>query len=54
MSDQEPVQAEWEVVDTAGPQQPPPKASRTAMLRAMLGPWWRWKILPRSCSPWRA
>ena len=46
MSDQKPVQAEWEVVDTAGPQPqpPPPKASRTAMLRAVLGPWWRWKI----------
>ena len=44
MSDQKPEQAEWEVVDTAGPQQPPPKASRAAMMRAILGPWWRWKI----------
>jgi hypothetical protein len=44
MSDQKPVQAEWEVVDTAAPQQPPPKASRAALLRAMFGPWWRWKI----------
>ena len=44
MSDLKPEQAEWEVVDTAGPQQPPPKANRAAMLRAMLGPWWRWKI----------
>jgi hypothetical protein len=44
MSDQKPEQAEWEVVDAAGPQQPPPKASRAATLRALLGPWWRWKI----------
>jgi hypothetical protein len=44
MSDQKPEQAEWEVVDTAGPQQAPPKANRATMLRAMLGPWWRWKI----------
>ena len=47
MSDQkteQAEQAEWEVVDTAGPQQAPPKASRAATLRALLGPWWRWKI----------
>jgi hypothetical protein len=44
MSDQKPEQAEWEVVDTVGPQQAPPKASRAAMLRTMLGPWWRWKV----------
>lgn len=45
MSDQKPdrpEQAEWEVIDSAGPQQP--KAGRTATLRALLGPWWRWKI----------
>ena len=47
MSDQKPVppeQAEWEVVDTVGPQQAPPKVGRAALLRTMLGPWWRWKI----------
>jgi len=50
MSDQkpeQPVQAEWEVVevaDAAGAQQAPPRVSRAAMLRAVLGPWWRWKI----------
>lgn len=47
MSDQkpdQPVQAEWEVVEPADARQAPPKASRTAMLRAMLGPWWRWKV----------
>lgn len=40
----QPVHAEWEVVEPAGAQQAPPKVSRAAMLRAMLGPWWRWKI----------
>jgi hypothetical protein len=47
MSDQksnQPLQAEWEVVEPAGAQQAPPKASRAATLRALLGPWWRWKI----------
>jgi len=47
MSNQKSEQAEqavWEVVDTPGPQQAPPKASRAATLRALLGPWWRWKI----------
>ncbi|MET0963431.1 MAG: hypothetical protein ABWY05_11555 [Noviherbaspirillum sp.] len=43
MSDQKLEQAEWEVVDTMGPQAPP-QATRAAMMRAMLGPWWRWKI----------
>lgn len=43
MSDQKPEQPDWEVVDTAAPQ-PPPKATRSAMMRAILGPWWRWKI----------
>ena len=42
----QPVHAEWEVVEPAHRQgqQPPPKASRSAMLRAMFGPWWRWKL----------
>jgi len=41
----QPVQAEWEVVEPVGAQQQQqPKASRAAILRAMLGPWWRWKI----------
>ena len=40
----QPEQAEWEVIDTAGPQQAPPKAGRAATLRALLGPWWRWKV----------
>ena len=47
MSDQkpdQPVQAEWEVVEPVGAQQQQPKASRAAIFRAMLGPWWRWKI----------
>lgn len=47
MSDQkpdQPVHTEWEVVEPVGAQQAPPKASRAAILRAMLGPWWRWKI----------
>ena len=44
MSDQKTEQAEWEVVDTIGPQQASPKASRAALLRTMLGPWWRWKV----------
>ena len=47
MSDQkpeQPVQAEWEVIEPAGAQQAPPKITRAAMLRALLGPWWRWKI----------
>ena len=47
MSDQkheQAVQAEWEVIEPFGPQQGPPKISRAAMLRAILGPWWRWKI----------
>ena len=43
MSDQKLEQAEWEVVDTIGPQAPP-QATRAAIMRAMLGPWWRWKI----------
>ena len=46
MSDQKPdqsVQTEWEVVEPVGAQQSA-KASRAAILRAMLGPWWRWKI----------
>ena len=37
-------QADWEVVDTVGPQQAPPRASRAATMRALLGPWWRWKV----------
>ena len=36
-------QTEWEVVEGAGPQASP-KATRAAMMRAMLGRWWRWKI----------
>ena len=36
-------QTDWEVVDTVGPQQPP-RASRAATMRALLGPWWRWKL----------
>lgn len=48
MSDQKSEQAEWEVVDTGGPQQhgqrQAPGAGRAATMRAMLGPWWRWKI----------
>ena len=47
MSEQKPDQperAEWEVIDSAGPQRPPSGAGRAAMLRALLGPWWRWKI----------
>lgn len=43
MSDQKLEQAEWEVVDTVGPQAPP-QATRASIMRAMLGPWWRWKI----------
>jgi uncharacterized membrane protein YtjA (UPF0391 family) len=47
MSDQKFEQTEWEVVEgvegTAGPEAPP-KATRAAKMRAMLGPWWRWKI----------
>jgi len=39
-----PEQAEWEVVDLVGPRQASPKASAAATLRALLGPWWRWKI----------
>jgi hypothetical protein len=34
---------EWEVVESTGPEASP-KATRAAMMRAMLGPWWRWKI----------
>jgi hypothetical protein len=34
---------EWEVVESSGPEASP-KATRAAMMRAMLGPWWRWKI----------
>lgn len=38
-------QTEWEIVDNAEPRaQARPDASRSAMLRAMLGPWWRWKV----------
>jgi len=38
-------QTEWELVDTTEPRaQAQPGASRSALLRAMLGPWWRWKI----------
>lgn len=47
MSDQkpeQPVQADWEVIEPASAQQAPPKITRAAMLRALLGPWWRWKI----------
>lgn len=44
MSDQKREQAEWEVVDTVGPQDPP-TATRAQMMRAMLGPWWRWKMV---------
>ncbi len=44
MSDQKLEQTEWEVVDTVGPQTPP-KATRAAMMRAMFGPWWRWKMV---------
>lgn len=32
---------EWEIVDGA---QPDPPRTPTDTLRAMLGPWWRWKI----------
>jgi len=39
----QPMQAEWEVVEPVGARQPP-KASRAATLRALLGPWWRWKV----------
>lgn len=48
MSDQKPDQpqpSEWEIVDTAGPRQAPPRGNRATMMRAMLGPWWRWKIV---------
>lgn len=38
-----PEQADWEVVDPAGPRQASPKASAAATLRSLLGPWWRWK-----------
>ena len=47
MSEQEPeqsVQAEWEVVEPVGTQQASARASRAATLKAILGPWWRWKI----------
>lgn len=44
MSDQKLEQAEWEVVDTVGPQAPP-NATRAAVMRAMFGPWWRWKMV---------
>lgn len=43
MSEQKFEQTEWEVVEGAGPGASP-KATRAAMMRAMLGPWWRWKI----------
>jgi uncharacterized membrane protein YtjA (UPF0391 family) len=43
MSEQKFEQTEWEVVDGAA-QQAPPRASRAATMRALLGPWWRWKI----------
>jgi predicted lipid-binding transport protein (Tim44 family) len=47
MSEQKPeqsVQAEWEVVEPAASRQASPKASRAAMFKTLLGPWWRWKI----------
>ena len=44
MSDQKLEQTEWEVVDTVGPQTSP-KATRAAMMRAIFGPWWRWKMV---------
>jgi hypothetical protein len=43
MSEQKFEQTEWEVVESTGPEASP-KATRAAMMRAMLGPWWRWKI----------
>lgn len=43
MSEQKFEKNEWEVVEGTGPQASP-KATRAAMMRAMLGPWWRWKI----------
>lgn len=43
MSEQKFEQTEWEVVESTGPEAPP-RATRAAMMRAMLGPWWRWKI----------
>lgn len=43
MSEQKFEQTEWEVVEGVG-EQAPPRASRAAMMRALLGPWWRWKI----------
>lgn len=44
MSEQKFEQTEWEVVEGVGQQGAPPRASRAAMMRALLGPWWRWKI----------
>lgn len=37
---------EWEVVDTEGaqPNGPRPPRSPDELLKAMLGPWWRWKV----------
>lgn len=43
MSEQKFEQTEWEVVEGAGPKASP-KATRADAMRAMLGPWWRWKI----------
>ena len=43
MSEEKFEQTEWEVVEGVA-QQAPPRASRAAMMRALLGPWWRWKI----------
>ncbi len=43
MSEQKFEQTEWEVVEGIGPKAST-KTSRAAMMRAMLGPWWRWKI----------
>jgi len=43
MSEQKLEQAEWEVVDNVGPQ-PRPRAAQAAMMQALLGRWWRWKV----------
>lgn len=43
MTEQKSEQVEWEVVDNVS-QQEQAKAGRAARMRAMMGPWWRWKI----------
>lgn len=47
MSEQKPeqsVQTEWEVVEPAASEQASPRATRAAVFKTLLGPWWRWKI----------